>query len=147
MEEEHPPCTLKALGEGILGSQTEGLSCQAALNPQQWVVAAPARPYGATITPSFTPLLQYVEEVLRSRQPLVVFLEEPSAPWHLSGPARAWLAPLYRAVRDGAVPDILLVPVGIAYDRTPDRFCRDGAEVRLCAAPQLVVGALLLSPR
>lgn len=73
-------------------------------------------------------LASYVEEVLRSRQPLVVFLEEPCAPWHLSGPARAWLAPLYRAVRDGAVPDILLVPVGIAYDRTPDRFCRDGAE-------------------
>ncbi|POI31573.1 hypothetical protein CIB84_004676 [Bambusicola thoracicus] len=74
------------------------------------------------------PRVTYVEEVLRSRQPLVVFLEEPCAPWHLSGSARAWLALLYRAVRDGAVPDILLVPVGIAYDCTPDRFCRDGTE-------------------
>ncbi|XP_021230723.1 glycerol-3-phosphate acyltransferase 2, mitochondrial isoform X2 [Numida meleagris] len=75
-------------------------------------------------------LASYVEEVLRSRQPLVVFLEEPHAPWHLSGPACVWLAPLYRAVRDGVVPDILLIPVGIAYDRTPDGFCRDGVSAQ-----------------
>ncbi|XP_010726511.1 glycerol-3-phosphate acyltransferase 2, mitochondrial isoform X3 [Meleagris gallopavo] len=84
-------------------------------------------------------LASYVEEVLRSQQPLVVFLEEPCALWHLSVPARAWLAPLYRAVRDGAVPDILLVPVGIAYDQTPDRFCRDGAH----GAQPLSLGACL----
>ncbi|XP_031452908.1 glycerol-3-phosphate acyltransferase 2, mitochondrial isoform X1 [Phasianus colchicus] len=84
-------------------------------------------------------LASYVEEVLRSQQPLVVFLEEPCAPWHLSSPARAWLAPLYHAVRDGAVPDILLVPVGIAYDQTPDRFCRNGAH----SAQALGLGACL----
>lgn len=133
------------LSGGISGSQTEGQSCQATLNPQQWVVAAPTGPYGAIVSPNFPPLLQYVEEVLRSQQPLVIFLEEPCALWHLSSPARAWLAPVYRAVQDGAVPDILLVPVGIAYDQTPDRFCMNGA-VRLHTAPQLGIGASLLSP-
>ncbi|XP_048784195.1 glycerol-3-phosphate acyltransferase 2, mitochondrial isoform X2 [Lagopus muta] len=84
-------------------------------------------------------LTSYVEEVLRSQQPLVIFLEEPCALWHLSSPARAWLAPLCRAVQDGAVPDILLVPVGIAYDQTPDRFCMNGAH----SAQPLGLGACL----
>ncbi|NXO88950.1 GPAT2 acyltransferase, partial [Certhia brachydactyla] len=61
----------------------------------------------------------YIQEVLRSRQPLVLFLEEPSAPLRLAEPARRWLLRLLRALRDGAVPDILLVPVGIAYDVAP----------------------------
>ncbi|NXR95005.1 GPAT2 acyltransferase, partial [Hypocryptadius cinnamomeus] len=56
----------------------------------------------------------YVQEVLRSRQPLVLFLEEP-----LADPARRWLLSLLRALRDGAVPDVLVVPVGIAYDMAP----------------------------
>ncbi|NXX59246.1 GPAT2 acyltransferase, partial [Scopus umbretta] len=64
-------------------------------------------------------LATYVEEVLRSRQPLLIFLEEPPVALHLSAPAREWLALVYRAVRDGAVPDVLLVPVGIAYDVVP----------------------------
>ncbi|NXK45487.1 GPAT2 acyltransferase, partial [Chauna torquata] len=72
-------------------------------------------------------LASYVEEVLRSQQPLLIFLEEPCAPRRLSAPAREWLAPVYRAVRDGAVPDVLLVPVGIAYDLAPDGFHGDGA--------------------
>ncbi|OXB73878.1 UNVERIFIED_CONTAM: hypothetical protein H355_005707, partial [Colinus virginianus] len=84
-------------------------------------------------------LTSYVEEVLRCQQPLVVFLEEPCSPWHLSSPARAWLAPLYRAVQDGTVPDILLVPVGIAYDRTPNGFRRD----RMHGAQPLGLGACL----
>ncbi|XP_052558250.1 glycerol-3-phosphate acyltransferase 2, mitochondrial isoform X4 [Tympanuchus pallidicinctus] len=84
-------------------------------------------------------LTSYVEEVLRSQQPLVIFLEEPCALWHLSSAARAWLAPLCRAVQDGAVPDILLVPVGIAYDQTPDRFCTNGAH----SAQPLGLGACL----
>ncbi|XP_072213049.1 glycerol-3-phosphate acyltransferase 2, mitochondrial-like isoform X3 [Excalfactoria chinensis] len=83
-------------------------------------------------------LASYLEEALRSQQPLVIFLEEPCAPWHLSGPARAWLALLYRAMQDSAVPDVLLVPVGIAYDCTPDRFCRDGE-----SAQPLSLGACL----
>ncbi|NXE16626.1 GPAT2 acyltransferase, partial [Lophotis ruficrista] len=64
-------------------------------------------------------LAAYVEEVLRSRQPLLIFLEEPPVALCLSAPAREWLALVYRAVRDGAVPDVLLVPVGIAYDMIP----------------------------
>ncbi|NXY79163.1 GPAT2 acyltransferase, partial [Glareola pratincola] len=64
-------------------------------------------------------LTTYVEEVLRSRQPLLIFLEEPHIALHLSGPAQQWLAMVYRAMRDGAVSDVLLVPVGIAYDVIP----------------------------
>ncbi|XP_067168504.1 glycerol-3-phosphate acyltransferase 2, mitochondrial-like [Apteryx mantelli] len=70
-------------------------------------------------------LAAYVEEVLKSRQPLLIFLEEPfSGTLHLSAPACEWLAPVYRALRDGAVSDVLLVPVGIAYDVVPDG-CRE----------------------
>ncbi|NWI07196.1 GPAT2 acyltransferase, partial [Tichodroma muraria] len=61
----------------------------------------------------------YIQEVLRSRQPLVLFLEEPSASLRLADPARLWLLRLLRALQDGAVPDILVVPVGIAYDVAP----------------------------
>ncbi|NWV50287.1 GPAT2 acyltransferase, partial [Daphoenositta chrysoptera] len=61
----------------------------------------------------------YVQEVLRSRQPLVLFLEEPPAALRLAEPARRWLLRLLRALRDGAVPDALIVPVGIAYDAAP----------------------------
>ncbi|NWX62402.1 GPAT2 acyltransferase, partial [Promerops cafer] len=61
----------------------------------------------------------YVQEVLRSRQPLVLFLEEPPASLRLADPARRWLLRLLRALRDGAVPDVLVVPVGIAYDEAP----------------------------
>ncbi|KAI6058942.1 PlsC domain-containing protein [Aix galericulata] len=72
-------------------------------------------------------LASYVEEVLRSRQPLLIFLEEPCAPRYLSAAAQLWLAPVLRAVRDGAVPDVLLVPVGIAYDLAPDSLQGSGA--------------------
>uniref|UniRef100_A0A8C3C9B5 Glycerol-3-phosphate acyltransferase 2, mitochondrial n=1 Tax=Cairina moschata TaxID=8855 RepID=A0A8C3C9B5_CAIMO len=72
-------------------------------------------------------LASYVEEVLRSRQPLLIFLEEPCAPRYLSPAAQEWLAPVLRAVRDGAVPDVLLVPVGIAYDLAPDSLQGSGA--------------------
>ncbi|XP_075030721.1 glycerol-3-phosphate acyltransferase 2, mitochondrial-like [Calonectris borealis] len=75
-------------------------------------------------------LATYVEEVLRSRQPLLIFLEEPPLALHLSAPAREWLALVYRAVRDGAVPDVLLVPVGIAYDVVPGGLHREGRGAR-----------------
>ncbi|KAI1230158.1 hypothetical protein IHE44_0010551 [Lamprotornis superbus] len=68
----------------------------------------------------------YVQEVLRSRQPLVLFLEEPSASLRLADPARHWLLCVLRALRDGAVPDVLIVPVGIAYDVAPGRLEQDG---------------------
>ncbi|XP_075592729.1 glycerol-3-phosphate acyltransferase 2, mitochondrial-like isoform X2 [Balearica regulorum gibbericeps] len=71
-------------------------------------------------------LAAYVEEVLRSRQPLLIFLEEPPVALRLSAPARQWLTLVYRAVRDGAVPDVLLVPVGIAYDLVPGGSHREG---------------------
>ncbi|NXB33900.1 GPAT2 acyltransferase, partial [Eulacestoma nigropectus] len=61
----------------------------------------------------------YIQEVLRSRQPLVLFLEEPPALLRLADPARHWLLRVLRALRDGAVPDVLIVPVGIAYDVAP----------------------------
>ncbi|NXJ57919.1 GPAT2 acyltransferase, partial [Spizaetus tyrannus] len=64
-------------------------------------------------------LAVYVEEVLRSQQPLLIFLEEPPVALCLSAPAREWLALVYRAVRNGAVPDVLLVPMGISYDVVP----------------------------
>ncbi|XP_005057984.1 PREDICTED: glycerol-3-phosphate acyltransferase 2, mitochondrial isoform X3 [Ficedula albicollis] len=69
----------------------------------------------------------YVQEVLRSRQPLVLFLEEPPTALWLAEPARRWLLRLLRALRDAAVPDVLLVPVGIAYDVAPGRMEQDGA--------------------
>ncbi|XP_059690803.1 glycerol-3-phosphate acyltransferase 2, mitochondrial [Gavia stellata] len=72
-------------------------------------------------------LATYVEEVLRSRQPLLIFLEEPPVALRLSAPAREWMALVYRAMRDGAVPDVLLVPVGIAYDMVPGGLHREGA--------------------
>ncbi|NXB05850.1 GPAT2 acyltransferase, partial [Cnemophilus loriae] len=61
----------------------------------------------------------YVQEVLRSRQPLVLFLEEAPGSLRLADPARRWLLRVLRALWDGAVPDVLVVPVGIAYDVAP----------------------------
>ncbi|NXS29765.1 GPAT2 acyltransferase, partial [Pomatostomus ruficeps] len=61
----------------------------------------------------------YIQEVLRSRQPLVLFLAEPPGSLRLADPARHWLLRVLRALRDGAVPDVLIVPVGIAYDVAP----------------------------
>ncbi|NWI89862.1 GPAT2 acyltransferase, partial [Pitta sordida] len=52
----------------------------------------------------------YIQEVLRRPQPLVIFLEEP---------AGLWLLRVLRALRDGAVPDVWVIPVGIAYDAAP----------------------------
>ncbi|KAM4756103.1 glycerol-3-phosphate acyltransferase 2, mitochondrial-like isoform 2-T2 [Cyanocitta cristata] len=72
----------------------------------------------------------YIQEVLRSRQPLVLFLEEPSASLRLADPARHWLLRVLRALRDGAVPDVLIVPVGIAYDVAPGRAEQDGTPPR-----------------
>ncbi|KAF4802889.1 hypothetical protein TURU_021116 [Turdus rufiventris] len=77
----------------------------------------------------------YVQEVLRSRQPLVLFLEEPPASLQLADSARRWLHRVLRALRDGAVPDVLIVPVGIAYDVAPGRMEQDGVVVLL---PQLM---------
>ncbi|XP_030365867.1 glycerol-3-phosphate acyltransferase 2, mitochondrial isoform X7 [Strigops habroptila] len=84
-------------------------------------------------------LAAYMEEVLRSRQPLLIFLEEPAVPLHLSASARRWLALVLRAVRAGAVPDVLLVPVGIGYDVVPGGSQPEGAR----GAQPLSIGACL----
>lgn len=81
-----------------------------------------------------------MQEVLRSRQPLILFLEEPSASLRLAAPARRWLLRLLRALRDGAVPDVLVVPVGIAYDVAPGGVEQDGAvrgALGVSGAPQI----------
>ncbi|XP_039943787.1 glycerol-3-phosphate acyltransferase 2, mitochondrial isoform X3 [Hirundo rustica] len=67
----------------------------------------------------------YIQEVLQSRQPLVLFLEEPPVSLRLADPARRWLLRVLRALQDGAVPDVLIVPVGIAYDVAPGRVEQD----------------------
>ncbi|XP_030407756.1 glycerol-3-phosphate acyltransferase 2, mitochondrial [Gopherus evgoodei] len=65
-------------------------------------------------------LTSYIEELLKSRQHLVIFLEDPvSGEPRLSAPGGEWLALVLGAVRAGAVPDVMLVPVGIAYDVAP----------------------------
>ncbi|XP_071584995.1 glycerol-3-phosphate acyltransferase 2, mitochondrial-like [Heliangelus exortis] len=64
-------------------------------------------------------LAGYVQEVLRSQQPPPHLLEEPPAPRLLSAPAQHWLALVCRALRDGAVPDVLLVPLSVTYEMTP----------------------------
>ncbi|XP_073180982.1 glycerol-3-phosphate acyltransferase 2, mitochondrial-like isoform X3 [Lepidochelys kempii] len=66
-------------------------------------------------------LTSYIEELLKSRQHLVIFLEEPvSGVSRLSAPGGEWLSLVLGAVRAGAVPDVMLVPVGIAYDVAPN---------------------------
>ncbi|XP_074979505.1 glycerol-3-phosphate acyltransferase 2, mitochondrial isoform X3 [Caretta caretta] len=66
-------------------------------------------------------LTSYIEELLKSRQHLVIFLEEPvSGVSRLSAPGGEWLSLVLGAVRAGVVPDVMLVPVGIAYDVAPN---------------------------
>ncbi|CAI5783333.1 glycerol-3-phosphate acyltransferase 2, mitochondrial isoform X1 [Podarcis lilfordi] len=66
-------------------------------------------------------LASYVEEVLRSRQPLLIFLEEAfaGAP-QVSASSREWLSLVFSAFHSGTVPDIMIVPIGISYDVAPD---------------------------
>ncbi|XP_067388405.1 glycerol-3-phosphate acyltransferase 2, mitochondrial-like [Emydura macquarii macquarii] len=68
-------------------------------------------------------LASYVEELLKSRQHLLIFLEEPfSGVPQLSAPGGEWLALVLGALHAEAVPDVMLVPVGISYDVAPDVF-------------------------
>ncbi|XP_026570930.1 glycerol-3-phosphate acyltransferase 2, mitochondrial [Pseudonaja textilis] len=63
----------------------------------------------------------YVEELLLTKQPLLVFLEEVSSgSQQLSPSGRAWLSLVLSAYYTRAIPDILIVPIGISYERTPD---------------------------
>ncbi|XP_032084620.1 glycerol-3-phosphate acyltransferase 2, mitochondrial [Thamnophis elegans] len=70
----------------------------------------------------------YVEELLLSKQPLLIFLEEVfSGSQQLSPSGRAWLNLVLSAYYTGAVPDVTIVPVGISYERAPD-FVHRGEE-------------------
>lgn len=63
-----------------------------------------------------------MEQLLVSRQPLLIFLEElPGAQGpRLSALGQTWLGLVVEAVKVGIVPDALLVPVAITYDLVPD---------------------------
>ncbi|XP_020635846.3 glycerol-3-phosphate acyltransferase 2, mitochondrial isoform X2 [Pogona vitticeps] len=66
----------------------------------------------------------YVEDLLRRRQPLLVFLEELCAGVPLrSASGREWLSLVVRAFNAGAAPDVMMVPVGISYDLAPNVLC------------------------
>ncbi|KAG8509716.1 Glycerol-3-phosphate acyltransferase 2, mitochondrial [Galemys pyrenaicus] len=63
-----------------------------------------------------------VEQLLVSRQPLLIFLEEipGSQGPRLSALGQAWLGLVVQAVQGGIVPDAMLVPAAITYDLVPD---------------------------
>nr|XP_056716064.1 glycerol-3-phosphate acyltransferase 2, mitochondrial [Euleptes europaea] len=65
-------------------------------------------------------LASYLEELLLSRQRLLIFLEEPfSGVPQLSASGREWLALVFNALQTGNVPDVLIVPMGLSYDVAP----------------------------
>nr|XP_025723941.1 glycerol-3-phosphate acyltransferase 2, mitochondrial isoform X2 [Callorhinus ursinus] len=66
-----------------------------------------------------------VEQLLVSRQPLLIFLEEhPGAQGpRLSALGQTWLGLVVQAVQVGIIPDAMLVPVAITYDLVPDAPC------------------------
>ncbi|XP_037383756.1 glycerol-3-phosphate acyltransferase 2, mitochondrial isoform X2 [Talpa occidentalis] len=63
-----------------------------------------------------------MEQLLISRQPLLIFLEEiPGVQGpRLSALGQAWLGLVVQAVQGGIVPDAMLVPAAITYDLVPD---------------------------
>ncbi|KAF4016079.1 hypothetical protein G4228_008126 [Cervus hanglu yarkandensis] len=63
-----------------------------------------------------------VEQLLASRQPLLIFLEEPPGVRgpRLSALGLSWLGLVVQAVQAGIVPDALLVPVAVTYDLVPE---------------------------
>uniref|UniRef100_A0A673T7L1 Glycerol-3-phosphate acyltransferase 2, mitochondrial n=1 Tax=Suricata suricatta TaxID=37032 RepID=A0A673T7L1_SURSU len=66
-----------------------------------------------------------MEQLLVSRQPLLIFLEEPPGVQgpRLSALGQTWLGLVVEAVQVGVVPDAMLVPVAITYDLVPDARC------------------------
>lgn len=64
---------------------------------------------------------QCVEELLLSRQPMLIFLEEPFCGASLrSASSREWLGLVIAAFHARRVPDVMVVPVGVSYDLPPD---------------------------
>ncbi|XP_048368799.1 glycerol-3-phosphate acyltransferase 2, mitochondrial [Sphaerodactylus townsendi] len=69
-------------------------------------------------------LASYLEELLLSRQQLLIFLEKPfSGVPQLSASGREWLALVFNALQTGTVPDVLMVPMGLSYDVAPGLIC------------------------
>ncbi|XP_025783032.1 glycerol-3-phosphate acyltransferase 2, mitochondrial isoform X2 [Puma concolor] len=66
-----------------------------------------------------------IEQLLVSKQPLLIFLEEPPGVLgpRLSALGQTWLGLVVEAVQVGVVPDTMLVPVAITYDLVPDAPC------------------------
>ncbi|XP_042789040.1 glycerol-3-phosphate acyltransferase 2, mitochondrial isoform X2 [Panthera leo] len=66
-----------------------------------------------------------IEQLLVSKQPLLIFLEEPPGVLgpRLSALGQTWLGLVVEAVQVGVVPDAMLVPVAITYDLVPDAPC------------------------
>ncbi|XP_047709726.1 glycerol-3-phosphate acyltransferase 2, mitochondrial isoform X3 [Prionailurus viverrinus] len=66
-----------------------------------------------------------IEQLLVSKQPLLIFLEEPPGVLgpRLSALGQTWLGLVVEAVQLGVVPDAMLVPVAITYDLVPDAPC------------------------
>ncbi|XP_044935095.1 glycerol-3-phosphate acyltransferase 2, mitochondrial isoform X1 [Mustela putorius furo] len=66
-----------------------------------------------------------MEQLLVSRQPLLIFLEEPPGAQgpRLSALGQTWLGLVVQAVQMGVIPDAMLVPVAITYDLVPGAPC------------------------
>lgn len=66
-----------------------------------------------------------MEQLLVSRQPLLIFLEEPPGAQgpRLSALGQTWLGVVVQAVQMGVIPDAMLVPVAITYDLVPGAPC------------------------
>ncbi|XP_067857720.1 glycerol-3-phosphate acyltransferase 1, mitochondrial-like [Heptranchias perlo] len=69
-------------------------------------------------------LNSYIEELLNKQQSLEIYLEDPvlcSGRPCLSG--LVWLARVFDAFHNCAIPDAVLVPVGVSYDRIIEGSC------------------------
>ncbi|KAJ7305260.1 hypothetical protein JRQ81_011174 [Phrynocephalus forsythii] len=70
----------------------------------------------------------YIEDLLRSREPFLIFVEESSAGVpQRSAAGREWLSLVVSAFQAGSVPDVAMVPVGISYDVVPGLLPRGQA--------------------
>ncbi|MBN3317500.1 GPAT2 acyltransferase, partial [Atractosteus spatula] len=85
------------------------------------VILPPRQPVGAegSVTDSLCReiMASYVSELLQEGESVLIFLEDPSPTSRRPSPSSALrVAQVRQAVRSGAVPDVMLVPVGVAYD-------------------------------
>jgi len=82
------------------------------------VAPAPLLSVLPTVSLLPSPGLQYTEELLRQQQFLEVYLEGTRSRSGKPSPARAgMLSIVVDTLCTGAIPDVLVVPVGISYDR------------------------------